>query len=107
WMLGLAFRLLEHPCRRGADERGRGRTGRVAGELEPWWIRACERAEADDGGGALAVRGGRCEASRSDRAERAAGGRDEDERVRREVGGEPGGGLEGPERGRCPVGVVA
>ena len=80
---GLRAGLLEDADRGRSDERRRGRTRRVAGDQQPRPARARERIEADHGQRVLAVGRALGEVGCAERAERAAVGRDEDERVRR------------------------
>ena len=56
--------------------------GRVAGDQQPRPAEACDRVEADHGERVLAVARALCEPGRAERAEGAAVGGDEDERVR-------------------------
>ena len=75
--------LLEHARRHGAHERGGGRARLVSRQLEPWESAAGDRVEVDDRDDAPPVRRRGGEPLGSERAEGAAVGGEEDERVRR------------------------
>ncbi len=80
---GFRARLLENAERRRSDEGRRGRTCSVAGDHQPRRLGARECIEADHGQRVLPVGRALGEVRCTESPERAAVGRDEDERVRR------------------------
>ncbi|HVM68663.1 MAG TPA: response regulator, partial [Gaiellaceae bacterium] len=81
--LRLATRLLEDPHRRGSHQRRVSHPRRVAVEHEPRAPVAADAVEDDDGHRLARERRALREARRAERPERAAVGRNEDERVLR------------------------